>query len=191
MLRRVLKSRAASVRRCSYAGTWRLSRAHRGAWPGFAAGLREGRARGLGGCGDFELGFVRTACRRCGDVLRVPFACKSRGFCPSCMGRRMAEKAALLERCPMREPSSSPADSLTRPASREHGASRECPLGQTHRPHESGASPAWRSGAAHADMRADRFLARLCALVPRTLAARFRGISASTSFRLPGDPAPW
>jgi len=35
-------------------------------------------------------------CRTCGDELRVPFACKSRGFCPSCMGRRMAEGAALL-----------------------------------------------------------------------------------------------
>lgn len=49
---------------------------------------------GFAGCGDFELGFVRTACRRCGDELRVPFACKSRGFCPSCMGRRMAEGRA-------------------------------------------------------------------------------------------------
>ncbi|MBK8261908.1 MAG: transposase [Nannocystis sp.] len=51
---------------------------------------------GFAGCGDFEKGFVRTACRTCGDELRVPFACKGRGFCPSCMGRRMAEGAALL-----------------------------------------------------------------------------------------------
>ncbi|MGH1347631.1 MAG: transposase zinc-binding domain-containing protein [Nannocystales bacterium] len=35
-------------------------------------------------------------CRRCGDALRVPFACKSRGGCPSCMGRRMCESATLL-----------------------------------------------------------------------------------------------
>lgn len=39
---------------------------------------------------------MRTCCRTCGDELRVPFACKSRGFCPSCMGRRMAENTALL-----------------------------------------------------------------------------------------------
>jgi hypothetical protein len=40
---------------------------------------------------------VRTAYRRCGDELRVPFPCKGRGFCPSCMGRRMAEGPALRE----------------------------------------------------------------------------------------------
>jgi hypothetical protein len=39
---------------------------------------------------------VRTCCRSCGDELRVPFSCKSRGCCPCCMGRRMAEGAALL-----------------------------------------------------------------------------------------------
>jgi hypothetical protein len=47
-------------------------------------------------CGDFEHGFLITACRRCGEQLRVPFSCKGRGFCPSCMGRRMSEGAALL-----------------------------------------------------------------------------------------------
>ncbi len=47
-------------------------------------------------CGDFEHGFLVAACRRCGDTLRVPFSCKSRGVCPSCMGRRMCETAALL-----------------------------------------------------------------------------------------------
>ena len=50
---------------------------------------------GFGVCGDFGQGFVRTACRTCGDELRVPFSCKGRGLCPSCMGRRMAEGAAL------------------------------------------------------------------------------------------------
>ena len=53
-------------------------------------------AAGFGVCGDFEQGFVQTACRTCGDELRVPLSCKGRGFCPSCMGRRMAEGAALL-----------------------------------------------------------------------------------------------
>ena len=74
--------------------------------PGFLARLEEaGHAlpefvkaelEGFATCGDFERGFVRTACRTCGDELRVPFSCKGRGFCPSCMGRRMAEGAALL-----------------------------------------------------------------------------------------------
>ena len=60
--------------------------------PGFV----QGELRGFAVCGDFSQGFVRTACRHCGDELRVPFPCKGRGFCPSCMGRRMAEGAALL-----------------------------------------------------------------------------------------------
>jgi hypothetical protein len=47
-------------------------------------------------CGDFEQGFLVAECRRCGDSRRVPFACKSRGICPSWMGRRMGETAALL-----------------------------------------------------------------------------------------------
>jgi hypothetical protein len=59
-------------------------------------------------CGDFEQGFLVAQCQRCGDTLRVPFACKSRGVCPSCMGRRMGETAALLvdhrlPACPWRQ----------------------------------------------------------------------------------------
>ncbi|MEN8162182.1 MAG: transposase, partial [Myxococcota bacterium] len=59
-------------------------------------------------CGDFEHGFLVAQCQRCGDTLRVPFACKSRGVCPSCMGRRMGETAALLvdhrlPACPWRQ----------------------------------------------------------------------------------------
>jgi len=46
-------------------------------------------------CGDFEHGFLRFNCTRCGDELRVPFSCKARGTCPSCMGRRMCETASL------------------------------------------------------------------------------------------------
>jgi len=80
-----------------------LVRAH---WPAFRERLEE-RAGSLPGfvrdelegfitCGDFELGFLVAQCRRCGDSLRVRFACKNRGVCPSCMGRRMAETAALL-----------------------------------------------------------------------------------------------
>jgi hypothetical protein len=64
--------------------------------------------RGLLRCGDFEHGFLRFACRRCGDELRVPFSCKARGVCPSCLGRRMSETAAgwvdhLLPAVPYRQ----------------------------------------------------------------------------------------
>lgn len=47
-------------------------------------------------CGDFDFGFLRVGCRLCGKELRVPFSCKARGVCPSCLGRRMGESAALM-----------------------------------------------------------------------------------------------
>ncbi len=75
-------------------------------WPAFRERLEEragslprfvrDELEGFITCGDFEHGFLLAQCRRCGDSLRVPFACKSRDICPSCMGRRMAETAALL-----------------------------------------------------------------------------------------------
>ena len=45
-------------------------------------------------CGDPEEGFAWLWCRDCDHHRIVPFSCKSRGFCPSCGGRRMAERAA-------------------------------------------------------------------------------------------------
>ena len=50
----------------------------------------------FGGCGDFQRGFLHASCLRCGHELFVAFSCKSRSLCPSCMGRRMGETAALL-----------------------------------------------------------------------------------------------
>ena len=47
-------------------------------------------------CGLLEHGVVRLACRRCGHEMRVGFSCKRRGFCPSCVGRRMSDVAAHL-----------------------------------------------------------------------------------------------
>ena len=41
-------------------------------------------------------GFLRVHCDACGFDRLVPFACKRRGFCPSCGGRRMADTAAHL-----------------------------------------------------------------------------------------------
>ena len=41
-------------------------------------------------------GFVRFRCEDCGESRAVAFSCKRRGWCPSCMGRRMVDTAARL-----------------------------------------------------------------------------------------------
>jgi hypothetical protein len=47
-------------------------------------------------CGDLSRGFTRCVCARCGLERAVPYSCKTRGLCPSCAGRRMADSAARL-----------------------------------------------------------------------------------------------
>ena len=47
-------------------------------------------------CGALGGGFARFRCTGCGFDRLVPFSCKGRAFCPSCGGRRMAERAAHL-----------------------------------------------------------------------------------------------
>jgi hypothetical protein len=47
-------------------------------------------------CGLFEHGFIRVACEGCGFERLVSFSCKRRGFCPSCLGRRMSDGAVYL-----------------------------------------------------------------------------------------------
>ena len=47
-------------------------------------------------CGIFAHGFARARCDDCGHDYFVAFSCKSRGVCPSCNTRRMAETAAHL-----------------------------------------------------------------------------------------------
>ncbi len=47
-------------------------------------------------CGDLSRGFIRCVCASCGLERAVPFSCKTRGLCPSCSGRRMADSAARL-----------------------------------------------------------------------------------------------
>lgn len=56
----------------------------------------ERELRGYLRCGVFALGFTRCHCDTCGRDLLVAFACKGRGLCPSCAGRRMANTAAHL-----------------------------------------------------------------------------------------------
>jgi hypothetical protein len=45
-------------------------------------------------CGILEHGLAHLACRRCGHSIVVAYSCKRRGFCPSCLGRRMSDVAA-------------------------------------------------------------------------------------------------
>jgi hypothetical protein len=47
-------------------------------------------------CGMYEAGVARFQCEGCAREHLVPFSCKGRGFCPSCGGRRMTERAAHL-----------------------------------------------------------------------------------------------
>ena len=46
-------------------------------------------------CGILAHGLLRVRCKDCGHSRVVGFACKRRGFCPSCLGRRMADTAAF------------------------------------------------------------------------------------------------
>ncbi len=47
-------------------------------------------------CGWHAGGFARFRCTRCRAERLVAYSCKGRGFCPSCGGRRMTERAAHL-----------------------------------------------------------------------------------------------
>jgi len=38
-------------------------------------------------CGSLAHGFLRLGCDTCKQELLVPFSCKRRGFCPSCVER--------------------------------------------------------------------------------------------------------
>ncbi len=47
-------------------------------------------------CGVLAHGFARVRCDACAFERLLPFSCKGRGFCPSCGGRRMTERATRL-----------------------------------------------------------------------------------------------
>lgn len=47
-------------------------------------------------CGMLCWGFARLKCDDCAETRLVSFSCKGRGFCPSCVGRRMAATSAHL-----------------------------------------------------------------------------------------------
>ena len=48
-------------------------------------------------CGILAYGFVRVACTECTEERIVPFSCKGRGLCVSCMSRRMAEVSLHID----------------------------------------------------------------------------------------------
>ncbi len=56
----------------------------------------EDELRAFISCGDLRGGFARFQCRACGFERLLPFSCKGRGFCPSCLARRAAERSAHL-----------------------------------------------------------------------------------------------
>ena len=49
-------------------------------------------------CGRLDAGCLHLLCRSCGHSMLVALSCKRRGFCPSCLGRRMTDTALHLER---------------------------------------------------------------------------------------------
>jgi hypothetical protein len=50
-------------------------------------------------CGILDYGCLHLVCQHCGFDRLVAFSCKRRGFCPSCLGRRMTDTAIhLVER---------------------------------------------------------------------------------------------
>ena len=94
-------SRGRPRTRPSIESSWICLEAFRAA----AARARDGRGlprfveqefREFLGCGVLARGFARVRCDDCGLNRLVPFSCKGRGFCPSCGGRRTAERAAHL-----------------------------------------------------------------------------------------------
>ncbi len=59
-------------------------------------------------CGILAHGLILARCRDCGWSRAVGFSCQRRGFCPSCIGRRMCDFAArlvtnVLPRVPIRQ----------------------------------------------------------------------------------------
>ena len=59
-------------------------------------------------CGMLCRGFARLRCGECAETRLVAFSCKGRGFCPSCLGRKMSATAlnleeAVMPRAPLRQ----------------------------------------------------------------------------------------
>jgi hypothetical protein len=62
---------------------------------GYPSWVRQEFERYLG-CAQLPCGFARLKCKSCGHERLCAFSCKGRAICPSCVARRMADKAAFL-----------------------------------------------------------------------------------------------
>ena len=92
--------------RCpGHGALYRVVRDHFETFRAQAASLRDGEGlprfveqefRDFLRCGWLAGGFARFHCADCTLDRLVPFSCKGRAICPSCGGRRMAERAAHL-----------------------------------------------------------------------------------------------
>jgi len=85
-----------------------LAEAARAAGGGHLPEFVEHEFRDFLTCGVLAHGFARVRCDTCAFERLLPFSCKGRGFCPSCGGRRMTERAAhlvteVLPRVPVRQ----------------------------------------------------------------------------------------
>lgn len=98
-------SLAYAPRRAADSVLYQVVRDHYETFAAQAGGWRDGEGlprfideefRGFLRCGWLAGGFARFRCDGCGLDRLVPFSCKSRTVCPSCGGRRMAERAAHL-----------------------------------------------------------------------------------------------
>ena len=92
-------------RRPAQGALYQIVRDHFETFRAQAASLRDGEGlprfveqefRDFLQCGWLAGGFARFRCGDCGLDRLVPFSCKGRALCPSCGGRRMAERAAHL-----------------------------------------------------------------------------------------------
>ena len=98
-------SRAYAPRRAADSVLYQVVRDHYETFAAQAAAWRDGQGlppfiekefRGFLRCGWLAGGFARFRCDGCRLDRLVPFSCKGRAICPSCGGRRMAERSAHL-----------------------------------------------------------------------------------------------
>jgi hypothetical protein len=98
-------STAYEPRRAADSVIYQVVRDHYETFAAQAASRRDGQAlprfideefRAFLRCGWLAGGFARFRCEGCRLERLVPFSCKARAICPSCGGRRMAERAAHL-----------------------------------------------------------------------------------------------
>jgi len=112
-------------------------------------------------CGILAHGFARVRCQTCRDEIVVAVSCKSRGICPSCTARRMADTAAAVvdRRRPHRVQAQAPV--ARRPHRARDAAGR---VFASFVQHHSAPAPAF--GHLQRDLRAAKDRAKLRALVP-------------------------